>query len=112
MPKDLNASQVYASQLIDLRYGHPLWYPEPTKYGQVEIGDVGYLDDGCFYRLFNAIRSDTDPINSLGVPDNFVQLRVPVELRHTRQRVVDPGVPLCSKSVEKRKMSASANVPA
>ena len=107
MVKSLKASEIYASQLVHLGYGHPLWRPEPTKFGDVEIGDVGFIDDGCFYRLFNAIRSKDDPINKDGVPINFEPLRLPPEQRHLSYQVVKPGEPLCSDSV--RKVKAEIN---
>ncbi|GJE97253.1 hypothetical protein PsYK624_134690 [Phanerochaete sordida] len=35
-------------------FGHGMWYPEPHKSaGELQIGDVGYLKDGAFIRLFN-----------------------------------------------------------
>lgn len=111
MVKSLKASEIYASQLVHLGYGHPLWHPEPTKFGDVEIGDVGYVDDGCFYRLFNAIRSMDDPANKDGVPADFIPLRLRDELRHRQTNVVKPGEPLKSDSVQKRKAVLSAELP-
>lgn len=110
MVKPLKASEIYASQLVHLGYGHPLWHPEPTKFGDVEIGDIGYIDDGCFYRLFNAIRSRDDPVNKDVVPTGFVQLRLPDELRHRQTSVVKPGEPLKSDSVQTRKTEVGANL--
>ena len=104
MVKSLKASEIYASQLVHLGYGHPLWYPEPTKSGDVEIGDVGYIDDGHFYRLFNACRARSHPLNKDGVPDGFKPLRLPVELTRDRFEVVKPGDSLCSDSVRKVKV--------
>lgn len=70
------AAEIYADQLICRRLGHPLWQPEPTKFGEVLIGDVGFVRDGCFYRLFNAIRDRDDPVNALcSVPPDFVPLQ-------------------------------------
>ena len=53
---DFHAYKIYAEQLFPLGHGHALWEPEPTRFGAVQIGDVGYLRDGAFYRLFNALR--------------------------------------------------------
>ena len=36
-----------------LRYGYALWHPEPHKTGEAQIGDVGYIREGAFIRLFN-----------------------------------------------------------
>ena len=53
------------------KYGHALWEPSPGKlYGAVEVGDVGYIRDGKFHRLFNALLP-TDHASHLkfGVPE-------------------------------------------
>ncbi|KAI0790237.1 hypothetical protein BC629DRAFT_1512516 [Irpex lacteus] len=53
------AASVFAEQLAKYKYGHALWWPEPTNgplghEHEVEIGDVGYIDeDGAFQLLFN-----------------------------------------------------------
>lgn len=111
MGKSLNPYEVYASQLIHLGYGHPLWDPEPPKSGPVEIGDVGFVSEGRFHRLFNAIRSQDDPINQGNVPGSFVQLCLPDEQRDFVSHVVNPGEPLCSDSVQKNKFGFGADVP-
>lgn len=46
-------SAVYASKLFSLGQGYALWYPEPHVTGEVQVGDVGYIDDGAFVRLLN-----------------------------------------------------------
>lgn len=70
----MNAAwDIYAKQLIPLRFGYPLWGAEPdSRFGEVQLGDVGYLREGHFCFLFNAMAPATDPRNLLrGVPDNF-----------------------------------------
>ncbi|EKM59339.1 uncharacterized protein PHACADRAFT_136937 [Phanerochaete carnosa HHB-10118-sp] len=70
-----SSADVYAQELRRHGHGEPLWFPEPVvKFGEVLIGDVGYLDDGGFYRLFNVLRPADDPINVRGVPKGFVPL--------------------------------------
>ncbi|GJE94334.1 WD40 repeat domain-containing protein [Phanerochaete sordida] len=44
---------VYPTSLFSLDLGYALWYPEPHESGQPQIGDVGYIRDGAFIRLFN-----------------------------------------------------------
>lgn len=44
---------VYPSSLFCLDLGYALWYPEPHKTGEPQIGDVGYVKEGAFIRLFN-----------------------------------------------------------
>jgi hypothetical protein len=50
---------------LAIRYpalGHALWEPSPDGgRGPVEIGDVGYIRQGKFHRLFNALLSTDHP---------------------------------------------------
>lgn len=46
-------SDVYASCMASYIWGYPLWFPELHDTGEPQIGDVGYLDEGAFVRLFN-----------------------------------------------------------
>lgn len=47
-------SDVYAASLLPVGEGYALWYPEPHKSGgEVQLGDVGYIENGAFMRLFN-----------------------------------------------------------
>ena len=42
-------------------FGHALWEPDPeVGDGAVEIGDVGYVREGKFNRLFNALLPASD----------------------------------------------------
>jgi hypothetical protein len=42
-------------------FGHALWEPSPDGgYGPVKIGDVGYVSEGKFHRLFNALLPSDD----------------------------------------------------
>ena len=52
-------------------YGHALWEPGPGKlYGAVEVGDVGYISEGKFHRLFNALLpADHASHGNFGVPE-------------------------------------------
>ena len=57
------AHEVYASLLAStVPNGHAVWYPEHHDSGEVQICDVGYMDDGQFVRLFNT-RGDVAAIN-------------------------------------------------
>lgn len=67
------AWDIYARELMPLGFGHPLWGPEPClQFGEVRLGDVGYLRDGRFRFLFNTMRDAEDPVNvQRGVPSGF-----------------------------------------
>lgn len=69
---DTHVSKIYAQQLFKLSFGYPLWEPEPKAgQGEVETGDVGFLELGGFYRLFNAMKEAHEQAS---VPDNFKKL--------------------------------------
>ena len=56
---------VYREQLSSLYRGIALWEPEPVEdlYDKVSIGDVGYVHEGFFYRMFNVRLPWDDPLN-------------------------------------------------
>ena len=98
-----SAPYLYAEQLIACGFGLPLWQPEPTSFGEVQIGDVGFVEDGCFYRLFNAMRPKSDPANARGVPEGFVQLEIDEsELVHTTQDFLQPGPVYSTQSLQRK----------
>ena len=50
--------------------GHALWDPSPTNPNiRVQIGDVGFIRQGRFFRLFNTLLPADDPSQELGVPE-------------------------------------------
>ena len=57
-------------------YGHALWEPDPGNlYPAVEIGDVGYIFEGRFHRLFNVLLPAEHPTHhNFGVPEYHEQL--------------------------------------
>lgn len=69
---------IYAQKLLHLGHGHPLWGPEPSdRFGEIRLGDVGYLEQGRFCFLFNTMKEGNDPINSRGVPEGFSKFDPP-----------------------------------
>jgi len=66
----------YRDQLASLYLGHALWDPDPADlYQQVSIGDVGFVKEGFFYRIFNVLREWDDPSNrTFGEPDPYPRL--------------------------------------
>lgn len=60
-------------------YGHALWEPSPSKHHPVavEVGDVGFIRDGKFHRLFNALLPENHPTHqNFGVPENHEPLQL------------------------------------
>ena|ERR1700748_2632923 len=62
-------------------YGHALWEPNPGRlYSPVEVGDVGYIREGKFHRLFNALLpADHASHRRFGVPEYHEPLVHPPE---------------------------------
>jgi hypothetical protein len=46
---------IYRERLSSLYHGYALWEPGPVEdlYEKVSVGDVGYVYNGFFYRMFN-----------------------------------------------------------
>lgn len=86
----LYAWEIYARQLFKLGRGYPLWEPEPSSNGEINIGDVGYVHQGCFYRIFNTITPEAD------LSDNFETFelrprRGTAQAIQTRKAAMDSG---------------------
>ncbi len=67
---------IYSKQLISIAYGYPLWDPEPEQgLADMEIGAVGWLHEGRFRQLFNAMKPEDDVVQKRrGVPAGFTPL--------------------------------------
>ena len=104
---------IYAKQLLDLGYGHPLWFPEPDSgYREVLVGDVGWLHDGKFNPLFNSTKSPDDEMNTLygvhRVPRDFSILD-PSILRYSRQDRIQQDL-ICSRSIQAISVTADVGI--
>ncbi|KAI9510675.1 hypothetical protein F5148DRAFT_542386 [Russula earlei] len=76
MPVD-QPFNVYRQQLTSLHHGLALWQPNPIEnlYDEVSIGDVGYIEDGFFHRMFNVTLPWDDPSNTrLDEPEPYEPL--------------------------------------
>ncbi|KAI9463231.1 hypothetical protein BJY52DRAFT_72256 [Lactarius psammicola] len=62
-------------------YGHALWDPDPGNLcPAVEVGDVGYIREGKFHRLFNVLLPAKHPSHrNFGVPEYHEQLMLNIE---------------------------------
>ncbi|KAH9174158.1 hypothetical protein EDB89DRAFT_1904657 [Lactarius sanguifluus] len=58
-------------------FGNALWEPNPGRlYSPVEVGDVGFIREGKFHRLFNALLPADHPSHpSFGVPEHYEPLQ-------------------------------------
>jgi hypothetical protein len=57
---------IYREQLSSLYRGYALWNPNPENlYDHVSIGDVGYVYEGAFIRMFNVTLPWNDESNRL-----------------------------------------------
>ncbi|KAI9441134.1 hypothetical protein BJY52DRAFT_504602 [Lactarius psammicola] len=72
--------------------GHALWEPEPGEHlPPVEIGDVGFIRQGKFHRLFNALLPEDHPSHdTFRVPEGHEPLR-PSMLNHVDHGTLYPN---------------------
>lgn len=91
MPANIKPAFVYADQLVGKGYGLPLWQPDPPREGEIQIGDVGVLDDGRFIRLFNAMQNARHILNINGVPKGFKQLHIKDKAIQSSQTFLPAG---------------------
>jgi hypothetical protein len=85
---------IYREQLSSLFHGFALWEPEPVKglYDKVSIGDVGYISNGVFYRMFNVTLPWNDPSNRrLGIPYSYKRLDCSGEFVNVRNATFGRG---------------------
>lgn len=92
---------LYSHHLSCLDHGYALFEPDPEScdFDRVRVGDVGYVRDGAFCRLFNICANSDDPINFLGVPDGFEPL--PERFRRLQRRAALPSGLMSSRSVRR-----------
>ncbi|EKM58786.1 uncharacterized protein PHACADRAFT_73658, partial [Phanerochaete carnosa HHB-10118-sp] len=105
--------EIYASSLQTLHLGHALWYPEPHESGEPQIGDVGFMFEGAFIRLFNLDTSAAEKKVTFWDPPYKITEPVPpgvFKIDRRRQPLV-PGN-YRSHGVESREIHASADVTA
>jgi hypothetical protein len=69
--------EIFREQLAIMypSYGYALWEPRPTNPNRpVRVGDVGFIREGRFFRLFNALLAADDSSQELGVPEYYKPL--------------------------------------
>jgi hypothetical protein len=69
-PQPMAHYDIFSAQLAIKypAYGHALWVPPPV-FCPAEVGDVGFIREGRFHRLFNALLPADHPSHTLGVPE-------------------------------------------
>ncbi|EKM50226.1 uncharacterized protein PHACADRAFT_105903 [Phanerochaete carnosa HHB-10118-sp] len=103
--------EIYSSSLDTLHLGHALWYPEPHVTGEPHIGDVGFMREGAFVRLFNLDTSAPEKEVKFW-PKRFENIEsLPPDVLQIDSRSC-PLVPdhYCSDGVERKEMHASVDV--
>ena len=69
-----------------------MWYPEPDLvFGEIQLGDVGYIHEGMFIFLFNCLGHDNPRNARRGVPDGFEPFIAPPFSITRRNNVLSPG---------------------
>ena len=72
-------------------FGHALWDPNPGDQDPVEVGDVGFIRQGHFHRVFNALLPANHPSHErFGVPEGHEPLRLTVT-NHTHRGDLTPN---------------------
>ena len=81
----LSHAELYAQKQFRHQHGYALFDPNPGGlYDEVRVGDVGYVEDGAFIRLFNAFHAADHIVNSGAlIPDDFTPMDE--ELTKTRK---------------------------
>ena len=104
----MDGCKIFREELA-IRYpahGHALWEPDPGGlYETVQVGDVGFIREGYFYRLFNALLPRDTPLD-LDSPHGHDGPRYPPPLKpknplHIR-KIRDNHQEFCSKNVTKQ----------
>ena len=95
-----NAADIYAKQLFPTCHGYPLWHPEiePARGLEIQIGDVGFLKDGAFKRIFNATLPSGHSDQIFGTPEQHEALEIKPFLIHRRENIIT--TPVRSHSVD------------
>jgi hypothetical protein len=82
-------------------YGHALWEPSPGELydGPVAIGDVGFIRQGKFHRIFNALLpNDHQTHGNFGTPEDHEPLQLRME-KHVDTGILSPN-DFCSAEVK------------
>ena len=106
---DLPPWDIYAKQQFHHRLGYPLWVPDPApNMDAIDLGDVGWLEEGEFQPLFYSIERPSRPQPTTDLPTDFVPFdKEHVRIRGPREKLTQPV--LCSRSIRRLDVAASAS---
>ncbi|GJE94287.1 WD40 repeat domain-containing protein [Phanerochaete sordida] len=93
-PSDSEAAhKIYPSCLSRVGFGYALWHPEPHSTGEPQIGDVGYVREGAFVRLFNVNISASQHQVTSWTPKFEITSPLPLKVFQTDKRhaPIGPG---------------------
>lgn len=112
---------IYEEHLSKLQLGHPLWQPEPRRSKQdtledeIQIGDIGVIREGTFYRILNVLkdRQPSDPAaneltQTTGLPGNAEPLVLPETTFNFRDAAIQKG-PLFSRTIQSVEAQVGTN---
>ena len=93
------AWNIYADELRHHKYGYPLWMPDPDLSDtEVQLGDVGWIDKGGFYQIFNSMKAKGEPQIRNAVPSGFEPFCLPtLAIAGPREETLKPI--LCGRSI-------------
>lgn len=113
MPPATNALHaVYSQRMYTTAHGYPLWdgSPEDGTSG-IELGMVGYLDDGKLWLLLNSMKPDTPEHQKHGVPPDFEEMELEDNDCRKGPHIKDKVISTESVTEVRMEASASAGVP-
>ena len=91
---------IYADEHLHHGYGYPLWMPDSDpSVSEAEIGDVGWLQDGGFYQMFNSMKAEGEPQVRGDIPSNYVPFCPPtLAIAGPHHKILQPV--LCGHSIK------------
>ena len=101
----MSAAAVYMQELYRYGCGTPLWEPD---YVDINPGDVGFIQDDHFVRLFSATLPESHESQNLGVPNGFHPMEVLPHLRSPPRWFLSPQI-MHSTSVKQYDIGAELN---
>ena len=98
---------IYADQLLYHGYGYPLWMPDfDPSVSEAEIGDVGWLQDGGFYQMFNSMKAKGEAQLRGAVPSGYEPFR-PLVIAGPQDKITQPI--LCGRSIKQTDVAFGAS---